>query len=304
VAALAAGTFTNLKKANKGFFIGSKEYRKALKDMPEILKNIKEIGDPPDLEKMDQASAKLRETLENAGKYLERKAAGRADTLRIREMNQRERIRYDAMEKLSDYCKMQLKVYALKRQEMQAQRNMLLGDEEKTEKIIWDDFSEVFPKVDAVYGKEIPPADGVGNIADQLRADIRQKLDEILTEDGFNPDKARDTLSKMVLLEIIKMGRGVNTVDGELGVTRVSELEKSLAQKREATVTSVRNHPYIQAATENLDKDMLRQFVMTDRARVVAVKLTQMAVEKANENRSKVTEKKLESNAPSISGPA
>ena len=281
VAALAAGTFTNLKKANKGFFIGSKEYRKALKDMPEILNNIKEIGDPPDLEKMEQASAKLRETLENAGKYLERKAAGRSYTKRIQEMTPRERIRYDAMEKLSDYCKMQLKVYELKRQEMQAQRDMLLGDEEEAEKSAFD----VFPKVNDVYGKEIPPASGVENIADQLRADIRQNLDEILTEDGFNPDKARDTLSKMVLLEIIKMGRGVNTVDGELGVTRVSELEKSLAQKREATVMSVRNHPYIQAATENLDMDMLRQFVMTDRARAVAVKLTQMAAEKAHGNK-------------------
>jgi hypothetical protein len=302
VAALAARTFTNLQKANKGFFIGSKEYRKALKDMPEILNNIKEIGDPPDLEKMDQASAKLQETLENAGKYLERKAAGRADTLRIREMNQRERNRYDAMKKLSDYCKMQLKVYALKRQEMQAQRDMLLGDEEEAEKSAFD----VFPKVNDVYGKEIPPASGVENIADQLRADIKQKLEEILTENGFEPEKARDTLSKMVLLEMIKMGRRVdmNMVDGELVVTSVSEVEKSLAEKPEATVESVRNHPYIQAATTNLDMDMLRQFVMTDRARAVAVKLTQMAVEKANENGSKVTEKKLESNAPSISGPA
>lgn len=286
VTASAAGMLKALKVANKGFFIGSKEYRKALADMPEVLNRIREVSNPPKLEQMEQASVKLRETLENAEKYLNNKNRGHDSySAVISRMSTRERNRYEAMRSLAEYCKAQLDVYALKCQEMQAQRDVFLGDEEEAEKSIWDDFSEVFPKVDAVYGKEIPPASGVGDIADQLRADIKQKLEKILTEDGFNPDKARDTLSKMVLLEIIKMGRGVNTVDGELGVTRVSELEKSLAQKSEATVRSVRNHSYFQAATERLDKDMLRQFVMTDRARAVAEKLIQMAAEKAHGNK-------------------
>lgn len=297
VAASAAGVFTELKKANKGFFIGSKEFRAALNDMPEILKSIREIEDPPTGEQLEQATAKLRKTLATAEKYLAKKEQGRSYEEMTAKMSPREKIRYDAMRHLADYCQMQIHVYALKKQELEAEMlaNPDPGEPEMDVRhsIEENDHSalSVFPKVEEKYGEKAAlEASDAGTIADELRADIYNSLSNVLTEDGFNLEEAKETFSNMVLLEVIKHGRS----DNGLGYPAAGDLEKELANKAEPVVQAMRDDPRIQAASENLDLESFRQFVVNDGAKALADHILGVAKEYNPENQGNEPQNQLD----------
>ena len=278
-----------LKKANAGLFIGSKEYGKALDDMSKILKNIKEIGNPPSIEKMAQATDVLRAAMENAQAYMTRKAAGRHYITRIKESTPRENARYKAMERFADYCKMQINVYALKRQEMKAEMQAAQQNIGEQDLDVKHDVAEgvnegvalaASDKVKNVYGNEAAlPASDVGTIADELRADINGSLNRMLNGD-FTKEEASETLSNMVLLEIIKSGR----IKGANGKVFAGDLEIALADKAEPVVQGMRENTFVKAVTENLTLTELCQFIMDDKAKALADKITGIAKDYNPEN--------------------
>ena len=271
MAASAEGVIKGLKKANRGLFIGSKEYDNVLKGMPGVLNSIKKVGNPPDFEKMDLATAQLQEVLKECEKYLKRKEEdpenpGRDFRSIRQEMSQRERNRYDAMKETANYCRMQISAYELKKQEIKEEMNANLdhGAQEM----------EAVDKADSVYGKDATlAASNVGTIADELRADINGSLKRMLGGE-FDIDEARETFSNMVLLEVIKRGR---SLDGDTLVA--GKVEEKLAEKPEQMVRDMRNYPAVKAACADMTWDKLRKFVMNDGAKALADKILGVAKE-------------------------
>lgn len=271
MAASAEGVIKGLKKANRGLFIGSKEYDNVLKGMPGVLNSIKKVGNPPDFEKMDLATAQLQEVLKECEKYLKRKEEdpenpGRDFRSIRQEMSQRERNRYDAMKETANYCRMQISAYELKKQEIKEEMNANLdhGAQEM----------EAVDKADSVYGKDATlAASNVGTIADELRADINGSLKRMLGGE-FDIDEARETFSNMVLLEVIKRGR---SLDGDTLVA--GKVEEKLAEKPEQMVRDMRNYPAVKAACADMTWNKLRKFVMNDGAKALADKILGVAKE-------------------------
>lgn len=266
VTASADGVLSGLKQANKGFFIGSSEYSNAMKGMTEVSKRVKDVGDPPSIEKMDLATEQLQKVLAECEKYIERKRHDPKhpdrDFYEIRqEMSPREKNRYQAMEQTALYCRTQINLYALKQKEMAAEKNAKLGGMDPVK-----DLSELdaLTKAHQTYGTNEIPATDVGNIADELRADINQSLSHMLTAKEFDKDEACETFSNMVLLEVVKRGRSFDEFTGDLVA---GDLERTLAEKPESVVRAMRENPYVKAVTENMDLEMFRQLVTLDRPR-------------------------------------
>ena len=284
-----------MRDANKGFFIGSKEYSTALKNMQKAFATVQELGNPPSPEKMDQAAAYYKTILEQAEKYTEKKLS-RPPTPKEQElidqlddyvfgpddiieaMSPREKLRFDTMKQATIFCKKQLALLEVQKVATAAELKCALGGERKVEIV---NSADVFKKVGEEYSgltteKGVTSAireSNVGNIADELRADINKRLERVLTIKNFVKDEARETFSDMVLLEIVKRGRGVD----DFGRPVAGDVEKALAEKPGIVARAFRENSYIRAVTENLDVDMLRHFVMNDRAKEVADRLTQFA---------------------------
>ena len=284
-----------MRDANKGFFIGSKEYSTALKNMEKAFATVRELGNPPSVEKMDAAASYYKAILEKAEKYIEKKLSApptrkqrkmleQLDDYKfgpddiIEDMSPREKLRFDTMKQATIFCKKQLALLDLQKEAKAAELKCALGGERKIEIV---KSADVFKKVGAEYSgltteKGVTSAireSNVGNIADELRADINKRLERLLTIKNFDKDEARETFSDMVLLEIVKRGRGVD----DFGRPVAGDVEKALAEKPGIVARAFRENGYIRAVTENLDVDMLRHFVMNDRAKEVADRLTQFA---------------------------
>ena len=131
-------------------------------------------------------------------------------------------------------------------------------------------------KAEKVYGDEAALAESnVGTIADKLRAEIYGSLNRMLNGE-FDRDEARETSSKMVLLELIKRGRSFHEITGDLMAGRV---ESTFAQKPKEMVLVMRENPYIKAVCNNLTFDAFRQFVVNDGAKALADKIIGAAKE-------------------------
>ena len=131
-------------------------------------------------------------------------------------------------------------------------------------------------KAKSMYGEGAALSESnVGTAADKLRTDINGSLDRLLNG-GFDINEAKETFSKMVLLEVVKRGRSFDAITGDLMAGRV---ESTLAQRPEDMVLAMRENSYIKAASENLTLDTLRQFVLNDGAKALADKITAVAKE-------------------------
>ena len=131
-------------------------------------------------------------------------------------------------------------------------------------------------KAKSMYGEGATLSESnVGTAADELRANINGSLDWLLNGE-FDIDEAKETFSKMVLLEVVKRGRSFDAITGDLMAGRV---ESTLAQRPEDMVLAMRENSYIKAASENLTLDTLRQFVLNDGAKALADKITAVAKE-------------------------
>ena len=118
----------DLKRANKGLFIGSKEYSNVLKDMEEkVCKSVKELGESFSPENREKAAEQLTKVLEECNKYLKRKGTDPDNHYRTvdevkADMSPREKSRFNAMEKVAVFCKTQLYTYELQREQMEPER--------------------------------------------------------------------------------------------------------------------------------------------------------------------------------------
>ena len=131
-------------------------------------------------------------------------------------------------------------------------------------------------KAEKVYGDEAALAESnVGTIADKLRAEIYGSLNRMLNGE-FDIDEAKETYSKMVLLELVRRGRSFHELTGDL---MAGNVESALAENPEVLMKNMRENPYIKAVCKNLTLDAFRQFVVNDGAKVMADKITDIAKE-------------------------
>ena len=267
-----------MEEANKGFFIGSKEYSTALKNMQKAFATVQELGNPPSPEKMDQAAAYYKTILEQAEKYTEKKLS-RPPTPKEQElidqlddyvfgpddiieaMSPREKLRFDTMKQATTFCKQQLAQLTLQRDAAEAE--LSLGEKaaaaSKQAKLDYDD--------------TMITESNVGTIADELRADINFSLQRMLNGE-FEKSEAQEIFSNMVLLEVITRGRTLKN-----GVWEAGPMEIALAEKPESVVRSMRNYPEVKEACENLTLEKLCRFVQENGASTVAKQILQNAKE-------------------------
>ena len=158
-------------------------------------------------------------------------------------------------------------------------------------------------KAEKVYGDEAALAESnVGTIADELRAEIYGSLNRMLNGE-FDIDEAKETYSKMVLLELVRRGRSFDEITGDL---MAGNVESALAENPKVLMENMRENPYIKAVCKNLTLDSFRQFVVNDGAKVMADKITDIAKEykpdaKGNElQKQNEQEMQKQQNAPSI----
>lgn len=62
-----------MRDANKGFFIGSREYSQSLKNMEKAFAAAQKLGNPPSPQMMDKAASYYMAVLEEAEKYIKKK---------------------------------------------------------------------------------------------------------------------------------------------------------------------------------------------------------------------------------------
>lgn len=283
------GALDELEEANKGLFIGSKEYSDALKAMRNLNKLIE--NSPKPLAGDDNLKEQFEKVKEACKAYMDKKNPDGEDLEEFQFKNDREKIRVKAMVKAFNSCKNGMAQIDLQTEAKAAELKAVLGGEGKVEIVR---SSDAFAKATNAYGgiitgSTIPESD-VGNIADELRADIDKSLGQMLKVNAFDKEEARETFGNMVLLEVIKKGRSVND-DGDIVAGAV---ERALAAKPEAVVRAIRENAYVKAATEKLDVDLLRQFVTSDKAKTLADKLIQVAKAYAPEKNENVPQKQNE----------
>lgn len=288
-----------VEQANKGFFFGSKEYSDALKAMRDLNKLVENAPKP--LAGDDNLKNQFQTTMVACKAYMDKKNPDGSDFDEIQFKNDRERERYEAMEKAFNFCKNGLSQIDLQAEAKAAKMKVTLGGEGEA-KIVKN--QDVFAKINNAYGGAVPgnalAESNVGTIADELRADINESLSRMVKINKFDKDEAQETFSNMVLLEIIKQGRSMDASGNPVA----GDVEKALAAKPESVVRAIRDNAYVKAVTENLDVDMLRQFVMTDRAKTLADRLTQVSKEYAPENKGNELHKQNEQEIQSrVEGP-
>ena len=259
-------TLDMLEQANKGLFIGSREYSNALKGWERATKAAKDIGVPPSAKKVEQVTAQLQQVLAECEKYMNNKRTDPDDPDRDfddikQEMSDREWKRYAAIEKTATNCRKQLALLGLQRDAAAAE--LSLGKKA----------ADASGKAELEYEETIIPESNVGNIADELREDINRSLKRMLNGE-FDRSEAQEIFSNMVLLEVVRRGRTIRNGRMEAG-----PVEIALAEKPESMVRRMRDYPEVKTACENLTLEKLCQFVQEDRARDLAKQILQNAKE-------------------------
>jgi hypothetical protein len=296
-----------MKNANKGFFIGSREYSSALKNMEKAFATVQKLGNPPSPEKMDKAASYYMAVLEEAEKYIEKKLSRpptpeeqevldriedpkdrvlSADDIR-NAMSPRERLRFDTMKQAAAFCKKQLSLLTLQSEAAAAEKKAVMDFHRINKNVAYPkvDRETVSTKVYFDYSKEhldwehnmeqvsnVIPESDVGNIADELRANLEKRLEELVLDS--DPDEAHWVMSDMVVLELVKMGRTTDDNGNHLA----GELEKKLAENSGDVISAFRKDPYIMSMTRDMDVDKLRAFVVNKGAKTIAEHMTKMAM--------------------------
>lgn len=288
-----------MKNANKGFFIGSREYSSALKNMQKAFTTVQKLGNPPSLEKIDKAASYYMAVLEEAEKYIEKKLSrpptpdeqaildqvkNPADRVLTENdirnaMSPRERLRFDTMKQAATFCKKQLSLLTLQSDAVSAEKKAVMDFHRINEAVPYPNVNEleVSMKTHHTYGKEFSdwnngmqtvnneiPASNMGVIADDLRANIENRLDTMGYE--CDPKEARNVMSDMVVLELVKLERKQD----DQGNIIAGDIETKLAEDPGDTLTFFRNDPYIKAMTQNVTIEKLRNFIMNDGAKTMA----------------------------------
>ena len=301
------GMLKKMRDANKGFFIGSKEYSSALKNMEKAFTTVQKLGNPPSPEKMDKAASYYMAVLEEAEKYIEKKMSrpptpdeqAILDQLENPEdrvldiddirnaMSPREKLRFDTMKQVATFCKKQLSLLTLQSEAAAAEKKAVMDFHRINKNVAYPkvDRETVSTRVYFDYTAEhldwdhnmepvsnVIPASDVGNIADELRANLEKRLEKMVLDS--EPDEAHWLMSDMVVLELVKMGRTTDANGNHLA----GDLEKKLAENPGNVISAFRKDPYIMSMTRDVDVDKLRAFVMNKGAKTIAEHMTKMAM--------------------------
>jgi hypothetical protein len=215
----------------------------------------------------------LRETIGKCQAYLDTKNPPNFK-------NQREEIRFNAMKKAMESCQMDLNFYDL---QAKGERSEKLNFYRPNPDVAYPQFSadNLETKIKMTYGSytyyndlgerfiidsKLGSSD-VGDIADQLRDNINKQLTELLlTDDGFEPDLARNIMANMVVLEMVKNGRSMD----DSGRIIAGPVEQQLAQNPLKVIDSVLDNRYFQAMTPEVSREMIGNFVLSDGAKRIA----------------------------------
>ena len=266
-----------VEEANKGFFIGSRAYSRAMRAMRRLDKLVDQAGMFPSEADTEKQKAMLEDAISKCGAYLASKTPGRFK-------NAREERRYNAM------------VRAMKDRQKTLDNMNLPEKVKKAEALNFrrpnvehpypvHPVKDVLKKIQERYGvnyyqvgKElkttaIPPSD-VGPALDNLRIDIDSQLREIVQDDKkFEPNLVRTLMASMVVLEMAKSGRETNV----LGTIFAGDVEKSLAINPAKMILTIQGNPYFTRMTQNVTPEMLRHFVMNNGAKTIADTMERMA---------------------------
>lgn len=262
-------------RANSGFFIGSSAYSQAFRSLRGVAKFLDNMDDYPNAQELAQAKPVLEEAIQKCSAYLERKGSKLLTSLR-------EGARYNAMKHAMESCQKTLNFLTLKEQIKAAElRND--GQPDADLQVPVNPASDVSEKIGQLYGPKVKliglPISDAGTIADELRADIYTKLNQLVSEpDGFDAELAGYVMANMVVLEMVKNGRGVN----ENGEITAGPVEKELAADPGTVLESIRSAERIQNIMADVTPEKLNQFIMTGGAKNIADSMTKNAELRAN----------------------
>lgn len=273
-------SLAEVKRANEGFFIGSRAYSQASRSLEKLAKFRSAIDEPPTAEQVERLKPMLRETIGKCQAYLDTKNPPNFK-------NQREEIRFNAMKKAMESCQMDLNFYDL---QAKGERSEKLNFYRPNPDVAYPQFSadNLETKIKMTYGSytyyndlgerfiidsKLGSSD-VGDIADQLRDNINKQLTELLlTDDGFEPDLARNIMANMVVLEMVKNGRSMD----DSGRIIAGPVEQQLAQNPLEVIDSVLDNRYFQAMTPEVSREMIGNFVLSDGAKRIAYHVGKIA---------------------------
>lgn len=256
-----------LAEANKGFFIGSSAYSGAFRSLRNVVNFVKNMGNPPNMEELNRMKPMLKESIERCNEYLQTK-----DPEAFK--NDRERIRYEAMQRALASCEKTLAFH-----ERNPEANLEKQPNAKKSSDTLDlSTREITQKIDQVYGSESQrfalPVSDAGMIADELRADIREKLHKLVTDpENFDPELAQYVKANMVVLEMVKSGRSLN----QDGTITAGPIEKALAADPGGVLESLRSEQNMQNAMMGKTLEDLKDFILVGGAADIADSMTKIA---------------------------
>lgn len=273
--------FADVSIANEGFFIGSRAYSQAFRKLEEVTKFMSTMGEPPSAAELDVLKPLLRETMAKCDLYMDTK-----DPLNFK--NQREENRYNAMMRAYQGCKLNLDFYEQQtRAEMSEKKNFYRPNPDveypgaATSDVRW----HIHAGYDVAYApKNSPPgtqhyihnkipASDVGNIADELRANIFRNLTKLLLDNQeFDPELAGNIMGNMVVLEMVKRSRSI-----ENGKIIAGPVEQELARQPVEVIDRILDNNYFRAMTANVTKEMLEHFVVSNGAKTVTDNMERIA---------------------------
>ena len=256
-----------LAEANKGFFIGSSAYSGAFRSLRNVVNFVGNMGDPPNMEELNRMKPMLRESIERCNEYLQTK-----DPEAFK--NEREKNRYYAMQRALVRCEKTLAFH-----ERNPEANLeKQPNAQKSAKTLDLSTKEIIQKIDQVYGTKgnifALPISDAGMIADELRADIHERLHKLVTDpENFDPELAKYIKAHMVVLEMIKSGRSLN----QDGTIAAGPIEKALAADPGAVLESLRGEESMRNAMVNSTLESLKEFIRVGGAADIADSMTKTA---------------------------
>ena len=247
-------------KANEGNFIGSFAYSQAFRSLRNVVNFVVNMGDPPNQEALNRMKPMLQKSIERCNKYLQTK-----DPEAFK--NDRERIRYEAMQRALASCE---KTLAFHERNPEANLEKQPNAKKSSDTLDWST-RDITQKIDQVYGSESQrfalPASDAGMIADELRADIREKLHKLVTDpENFDPELAQYVKANMVVLEMVKSGRSLN----QDGTIAAGPVEKALAADPGGVLESLRGEESMRNAMMGSTLESLKEFIRVGGAADIA----------------------------------
>ena len=249
-----------LAEANKGFFIGSSAYSGAFRSLRNVVNFVVNMGDPPNQEALNRMKKKKKKSIERCNKYLQTK-----DPEAFK--NDRERVRYEAMRQALASCE---KTLAFHERNPEANLEKQPNAQKSSDTLDWST-REIIQKIDQVYGPKgnrfVMRVSDAGMIADELRADIREKLHKLVTDpENFDPELAQYVKANMVVLEMVKSGRSLN----QDGTIAAGPIEKALAADPGGVLESLRGEESMRNAMVNSTLESLKEFIRVGGAADIA----------------------------------